>query len=97
MKKAYGYELSIPTFFLAKLNSIFKGKGEKIFLRNFWKENYKDVDVVVCFLLDNRMADFKEIVWPQLKKGAKVLSNYFVIPGLEPVKREGTVYLYVKK
>lgn len=96
VKRAYGYELSLPTFLLAKLKSIFSGKGEKILMRNFWKQDYGEFDVLICFLLDNRMEDFRRIIWPRLGKGTRVLSNYFKIPGLEPRKREGTVYLYVK-
>ncbi len=97
VKKAVGYEYSIPTCFFAKLMSIFEGKGEKIIFANFWKKDYRDADAIICFLQKDTMVKFKKVIWKQLKNGARVLSNYFPIPGVQHALKEGSVYYYVKK
>lgn len=95
VRRAIGYEFSIPTYLLAKLRSFF-GSGEKIHFANFWKEDFSKFDVIACFLLVDRMADFKKIIWPQLKSGVRIVTNCGKIPGIEPVIKEGTVYFYQK-
>lgn len=95
VKMAIGYEFSIPTFLWAKVGSIF-GAGEEIVFANFWTQDLTKFDIVVCFLLMERMGDFKKKVWPQLKRGVRVVTNCGRIPGVEPIVKEGTVYFYEK-
>lgn len=97
VKKAIGYELSIFTCFLAKLRVFFGGGSEKIYLKNFWKQNYRDADVIVCFLLSEPMKRIRREIWPQLKRGAKFISNDARLPGLKADKELYKVYLYIKK
>jgi len=96
VKRAIGYEFSIPTYFLAKIKSVFWGRGEVIKYRNFWREDYSDATVITCFLLSNTMLDFERIIWPQLKKGTRVVSNQFKMAKVRPSKESGGVFLYVK-
>ncbi len=93
--KAVGYEFSIPTFLIAKFLSLFH-KNATIQMRDFWSQDYKDADVIFCYLLTESMQTFKLVVWPQLKPGTRVISHAFKMKGIAPKKKEGTVVLYVK-
>jgi SAM-dependent methyltransferase len=97
VKEAIGYEYSIPTFIYAKLKMGFLGKGEKIVYGDFWNEDFSNVDIIVCFLFDKAMLRIKEEIWPKLKKGSKIISNEFRLPGVDAEKEENHVYLYIKK
>lgn len=92
---ATGYELSAPTFLMAKALSIGK-KNVTFRYGNFWTKDFRETDVVFCFLLMGAMKDFKTKIWPQLKPGARVVSYTFRLPGVEPARERGAVYCYVK-
>ena len=94
--KATGYELSIPVWLLAKIRSFFHPHSS-IRYADFWKQDYRDADVVFCYLLPKTMQTFKKKIWPQLKPKTRVISHAFAMEGVKPEKKEGTVMLYVKK
>ncbi|MBU0577180.1 hypothetical protein KJ742_04205 [Patescibacteria group bacterium] len=94
VKKAIGYELSIPLYLFGKLMSVFKSSKAQIRYGNIWKQDYKDADVIFCYLLPGAMKQFYKVVWPTLKPGTRVISNSFQIHDLKPVKKEDKVYLY---
>jgi SAM-dependent methyltransferase len=93
--RAVGYEFSVPTFLIAKFLSLFH-RGATIQMRDFWKQDYTDADVIFCYLLTESMQTFKKVVWPQLRPGTRVVSHSFKMKGIEPRKKEGSVVLYVK-
>ncbi len=94
--RAVGYELSIPVFFIAWLRSL-RVLGASIRFGNFWKKDYSDADVIFCFLLDPAMVRVRDVIWPQLKPGCKLVSHYFALPSHEPDAKDGNVVMYVKK
>lgn len=93
---AIGYELSVPTLILAKWRT---RKYPSISVRygDFWKQDISNADVVVCYLLIAKMAQFERDVWPKLKAGCRVVSHMFSMPNVQPVSREGKVIVYVKQ
>lgn len=93
--KAVGYELSLPTYLLAKLRSL-AHPGSRIEYKNFWTQDYSDADVVFCYLLTSSMQTFKEKVWPHLKPGCRVVSHAFTMKGVAPKEEENGVIVYVK-
>jgi SAM-dependent methyltransferase len=97
VKSAVGFEFSFPTFLFAYLKNFFAAARSKIKFRNFWKQDYSDADLLICFLLERTMMDFEKKIWPSLKKGTRVISNEFAMVNVEPSLKEGFVYLYVKK
>ncbi len=97
VKEAVGYELSIPTFLLARLRTFFAGGKEKIRFGNFWHQDLSKYDVIVCFLLIEAMTNFEKDIWPKLKKGTRVISNAFKLRGVKITAEKDGVYLYVKK
>lgn len=97
VKKAVGYEFSLFTYLVAKIKTFFKRGKEKIYFRNFWKEDFKDATIIVCFLLPKPMAKIKKEVWSKLKKGTRIVSNDAKLPGVKPEKELHKVFLYIKK
>ncbi len=93
--RATGYELSIPIFLIAKFRSFFH-RNSSIQFKNFWNQNYSDADILFCYLVPSAMQSFKEKIWSQLKPGCRVISHSFRIPGVEPVREEEKVVMYVK-
>lgn len=93
--KAVGYELSLPVYILAKIRS-WSHPGSSIEMKNFWKQDYKDADVIFCFLLMGVMDEFEKVIWPQLKPGTRVISHAFRMHGLKPAKQEQQALLYIK-
>ncbi len=93
--KAIGYELSLPVYLIAKVQSWFR-PGSKVFYRNFWSQKYKNADVVFCYLLTSTMQTFEKKIWPQLKPGCKVISHSFRMKGVKEKESKNGVVLYVK-
>ena len=93
--KAIGYEFSFPTFLFTYVRSWFH-PGSSIRFGDIWKQNYRDADVILCYLLPEMMVQFHETIWPQLKPGCRVVSNSFRMKNLTEKKSEKGVYLYVK-
>lgn len=91
-----GYEFAPATYLYGRVRHFLAGGGGEMRYGDFWKQDYSDADVLVCFLLVNTMGDFKKKIWPKLKKGTKVISNHFSLPGVKAVKEESGVKLYVK-
>lgn len=92
---AVGYEVSIPTYLLAKLRTLFK-KNIAVRYGNFWTKDYCDADVIFCYLLISSMQDFREKIWPSLRPGCRVVSHAFRMKGIEAAKDQDGVALYVK-
>ncbi len=95
-KRAIGYELSIPLVLFGKLRQLFSRRNAHIRFGNIWKQDYKDADVIFCYLMPKAMTTFYKEVWPHLKSGTRVVSNAFEIHEIKPVKKEERVYLYKK-
>lgn len=93
--RAIGYEFSLPTFLLAWFRTR-KVLNATPHFGNFWKKSYADADVIFCYLLTQTMKDFQAHIWPQLKKGTRVVSHCFRMPDIAYAEAENGVYLYVK-
>ncbi|GAG19891.1 unnamed protein product, partial [marine sediment metagenome] len=92
-KKAVGYELSVPLYLFGKLRCLFSRPNAFIRYGNIWKQDYRDADVIFCYLLPKAMKQFYRDVWPTLKPGTRVVSNAFQIHEVKPLKKEEKVYL----
>jgi len=96
VKSAVGYEFSFFTYLFALLKKWVRGGTEVIKFGNIWKQDYRHVDAIICFLSDNAMNRIKKEIWPKLKKGTRVISNEFKIKGVKEANEAHRVYLYVK-
>ncbi len=95
--RAIGVEFSVFTYAFAVLTKVFSVTKEEYKFGNFWKMDFSDADVLICFLLDTSMERFKKEIWPSLKVGTKVLVNEFPMEGIKADREEKRVYLYLKK
>jgi SAM-dependent methyltransferase len=93
-KKAIGYELSIPLYLFGLLRKLFSRSKVSIRYGNIWNQDYRDADVVFCYLLPKAMTRFYKDVWPTLKPGTRVISNAFSIHEIKPIETDDKVYLY---
>ena len=75
---AIGYEYSPLVWIWAKFLELtfFRSSAENKF-KNFWNADLSDADVIVCYLLPHSMKRMEEEIWPNLKKGALVVSHAF--------------------
>lgn len=96
VKNVMGYEFSMPTYLWARFLKWKNKSGETIVFGDFWKGDYREVDLLICFLLDGSMKTFKRKIWSQLKKGTRVVSNEFELPGVKAAETRGRVFLYIK-
>lgn len=92
---ATGIEASLLTFLLAWCWCL-PVRGARIRFGDLWKGDYRNADVVFCYLLVDSMQRFEKEIWPTLKPGCRVVSNSFRMKGLVPEKEEGNVFLYRK-
>jgi len=96
-KKAIGYELSIPLYLFGLIRKYMTLSPVQIRYGNIWNQDYRDANVIYCYLLPKAMHRFYAEVWPTLKPGTRVISNAFPIHETQPTKTEEHVYLYIKK
>ncbi len=92
---AIGYEISLPTYFLAWLWSL-PQRNVQIRFGNFWKKDFTDADVIFCYLMPDQMKKFMTEAWPKLKSGTRVISHGFRMKDLKTDKEEAGVFLYVR-
>lgn len=92
---AVGYELSVPTWMLAKLRT-FRARNIRVRYGDFWKKTYGDADIVFCYLLPSAMQKFERVIWPTLPSGCRVVSHLFPLPGVKAERRDNGVMLYVR-
>jgi SAM-dependent methyltransferase len=93
-KRAIGYELSIPLYLFGLIRKFVSRSKVSIRYGNIWKQDYRDADVVFCYLLPKAMTRFYKEVWPTLRPGTRIISNAFTIHEVKPVETDDKVYLY---
>lgn len=94
--RATGFELSVPLFLFAKTLSAITKKGE-IRFKNFWSQDFRRADVLLCYFVRETMDPFMQRIWPTLKPGCRVVSHVHPLPGVPCAQHENGVYLFVKE
>lgn len=92
---ATGVEASLLTMLVAWAWSL-PARNAHIRFGDLWKGDYRDADVVFCYMLVSGMQRFEREIWPTLKPGCRVVSNSFRMKGLTPEREEESVFLYLK-
>jgi SAM-dependent methyltransferase len=98
---AIGIEISPVVCGLAKITAWINRANVSFHCVNFKKYDFSDADVVFCYLVPNELENLGKYFY-RLKKGCRILSRRFEIPGQTPAKqikiRTGfgaeTVYVY---
>lgn len=93
--KVVGYEIN-PILYLVSRVATWKYRNQvKIFWGNFWKAEWPDHDGVYVFLIDKYMEKLDKKIKSDSKKGVRLASNSFTIPGKKPASETYGVYLYI--
>ena len=92
--RAIGYEISIPLVCWGKLVKWLTRSKAEIHFGSIWKQNYRDADVLFCYLMPNSMQRIYKEIWPTLRPGTRVITHAFRIHDKEPVAQEDHVYVY---
>lgn len=100
--KAVGFEIAPLPYFWALLKKLFLGSNAAVRFQNFFKANLRKTDVIFCYLFPVTMKKLSGKIKRECRKGTRIISNTFHLPGFEPVKvlkknkRAGlpTIYLY---
>jgi len=76
--------------------TIFGLRGRvKVVLGNFYKQDLRDADVVVCYLLPKTNKELEGKLLRELRPGTRVVSNTFLFYQVRLSKRDGKALLYL--
>ena len=93
---AVGYELNPFLVMFSWLRTRRFGRRVKVRQGNFWHADISDADGVFVFLITHKMKQLDRFMKQQAKaKKIKIVSNSFEIPGKKPLKKTGTMLLYI--
>ncbi len=94
--EAHGYEISPALVLWSRFRIILSGLWNKahIHQESLWNADLSGFDTIILFGYRKIMPDLEKKFRQELKPGAKVISNLFKIPGLEPSKTDGEIYRY---
>ena len=100
-KKVVGLEISLPLYLLTRIKILFSSYPQiQIKYQNLYRADFKDADVVLCFLMPRAMKKLKTKLLKSLKPGARLVSYTFSLPGVNPEKisrispKSIPIYLY---
>jgi len=84
--KSIGYEISLIPFLVGKFRlSVTKAyRSVEFHMKDFFYEDFTCADVVYCFLTPAAMEKLRPKFEKELKKGSRVISYSFKIPGWKP-------------
>lgn len=94
---AIGIEIDPIRYYWAKL-SILQLRlqcNAKVILGNFFKSNLSKADVVTLYLLQDTNVKLMKKLSDELKPGARIVTNTFIIPGWPEIRRDEQAKIYV--
>ena len=94
--RAVGIEIDPLRFIWCQLliTVLFLRKRVKIRYGNFFNHDLSEATVVTCYLLPETNSDLQQKLKKELPLGARVVSNTFTFPSLNPVRADGEARLY---
>lgn len=92
--KAVGYELNPFMFLLSWVSTRKYGRQIKVRWGNFWNTDISKADAVFVFLLDKYMPQLDAKLKKEGKKGLKLASHTFKIPGKKIAAKKYGIFLY---
>jgi len=64
--------------------------------KSMWKADVRDADVIFLYQIPYAMKRIGRLLDEQLKPGARIVSNGFILPDWTPVAEENSVRVYIK-
>lgn len=84
--RATGFEISPFVYLLGRIKNYCNGSPAEIKMKNFFKVNLSDADVIFCYLFPKVMKKLGEKFTNELKPGTKIVSNAFRIENWTPIQ-----------
>lgn len=81
--KTEGFEIAPLMFILAWMRKIFSRSRMKLHFQNLFSANLRNANVIFCYLIPNVMPRLSEKILKECKRGTRIVSNTFHIPGLK--------------
>jgi SAM-dependent methyltransferase len=97
--EAHGYEINPLLVLLSriKIKKARLGKKAKIHWQNFWNAPLKNYDAIIFFQTKYIMEDLENKLKDELRAEARVVSNTWKFPNINPEKKNGRALLYRMK
>jgi len=101
--EAHGFEINPLLVWVSRIRIKRAGLKDKVFVhtKNFWKQNFKDFDIITSFQINYAMPGLEKKFQKELHKGTKVISDTWKFPHWEPKEKLsyglGNIFLYVKE
>lgn len=97
-----GFEIAPLPFLLALMRKLFARSKVRIHFKNFFKAHLGKANVIFCYLFPETMAKLAKKFKSECKRGTRIISNTFHIPGMSPYRviakdpKKGlpTIYVY---
>ncbi|PIR06634.1 hypothetical protein COY65_00725 [Candidatus Jorgensenbacteria bacterium CG_4_10_14_0_8_um_filter_39_13] len=99
LKNIYGIEIALIIWLIGKINLfVNKVKISNLKLGNFYKSDFGNIDIFLCFLTPKAMKKLKNKFETETKKGSRIISYAFEINGWKPkkiIKEKGIASIFV--
>ncbi len=101
--EAHGFEIDPFLSWLSRIKIKRLGLSKRVFIhtKNYWKQDFKDFDIITAFQINYAMRGLEKKFRKELKPKTKVISNTWKFPNWRPEKKIKNgltnVFLYVKK
>lgn len=97
-----GFEIAPLVYVLAKLRAFLSPKKIQVKFQNFFSANLHKANVIFCYLIPNVMPRLASKIKRECRRGTRIISNTFSIPGLKidkispknAAKGMPTIYVY---
>jgi cyclopropane fatty-acyl-phospholipid synthase-like methyltransferase len=86
--KATGLELSPLVYAFARIRKLLWRSKAKILFRNFKTQNFRDADVIVCYLMPETLEKLRPKLEAELKPGARIVSYAFQMASWKEARKE---------
>lgn len=84
--QAIGFEIAPLMYLLSKLRVLFSRSRAQVKFQSLFSAPLKSADVIFCYLFPNAMPRLAAKIKRECKKGTRVISNTFHIPGLKLIR-----------
>ncbi len=98
-KKGYfveGYEINPFLVWMSKrkIRKLCLEKNAEVHLKNFWKADFSEYDLIVLFQFRTIMKKLKNKIKKECKNGTKIISNTWKFPNMKETSKNGKIRVY---
>lgn len=96
--EAHGYEINPLLVLISRRNIRKAGLQGKAFIHraDMWQQDYSGFSAITLYTTTHAMGRLEKKLRKDVNPGTRIAANYFKFPNWQPIKKEGTVYLYIR-